>query len=270
MSTKWMTGTIEKSSTDPRRISFIASHEKVDRDSEVIVIAGIDLTGFLGNPRMLLHHDRTQSIANVENLRRTKIDGAPALLGEATFPDRPQSNEALADVRAGLLGAVSIGFKSLELGAPILDGQRGPTYLKTSLIEISLVSLPACATCLVISKGAPCRCHEDINLDAIEVWPKFLVGCPLKSKCPTPADGHPDQCKKGNDCPLRRTNQSGGKSELAIEDEQVLEIEDEHLWVTQSASTVGRLVHEMMLGELRTLIPAAIQKEIDYRRGRVS
>lgn len=152
-------GVVQVKSADGRRISFIASHEKVDRDGEVVLIAGIDTTEFQRNPVLCLQHQSQQTaVARVENLRRTRIDGAPALIGEAVFPDRPASNEVLADVKAGLLSAVSIGFKVLERGAPILPDQHGVTYLKTSLLEISLVTLPACPTCLVTSKSAGCRC----------------------------------------------------------------------------------------------------------------
>src|SRR6185295_12596991 len=102
MNTKRVTGEIK--SQDTRRITFIASHEKIDRDSEVIVIAGIDTAEFERNPLLLLQHNQREvAVARVTSLRKTMIDGAPALVGEAVFPDRPGSDEALADVKAGLL-----------------------------------------------------------------------------------------------------------------------------------------------------------------------
>ena len=57
-------------------------------------------------------------VGRVEYLRKTTIGGFPALIGEASFPDRPQSLETLADISAGLLNAVSISFLGLERGAP--------------------------------------------------------------------------------------------------------------------------------------------------------
>lgn len=144
---------------DKRRISFIASHQKVDRDSEVVLIDGIDTSEFERNPILCLQHrSQETAVARVENLRRTTVDGVQALIGEAVFPDRPVSNEVLADVKAGLLNAVSIGFRVLERGAPMLPGQEGATFTKTLLLEISLVSLPACPTCLVTAKGATKSC----------------------------------------------------------------------------------------------------------------
>lgn len=159
MKMKLVTSEIEKSQ-DTRRITFIASHEKIDRDSEVIVVNGIDTSEFLPNPLLLMQHDqRSRAVGRVTNLRKTMIDGAPALVGEAVFPDRPGSDDALADVKAGLLNSVSIGFRVLEVGPPQLPGQTGTTYLRTKLLEISLVTLPACQTCLVTSKSA-CTCDD--------------------------------------------------------------------------------------------------------------
>lgn len=167
MTTKWVAGQVK--SLDARRISFIASHEKTDRDGEVVLIAGIDTTDFQRNPVLCLQHQaRETPIGRVENLRKTRIDGAPALIGEAVFPDRPASNEALADVRAGLLNSISIGFQVLERGAPILPDQHGVTYVKTALLEISLVTVPACATCVVTSKSASgCGCSNTNPLDGL-------------------------------------------------------------------------------------------------------
>lgn len=159
MNMKWATSDITKNQ-DARTIAFIASHEKVDRDSELILVEGIEVSEFLKNPVLLQQHNtRGVAVGRVTSLRKAMIDGAPALVGEAVFPDRPSSDEALADVRAGLLNSVSIGFRALELEGPRVPGQTGHTYTKTRLIEISLVTLPSCQTCLVTSKAA-CSCED--------------------------------------------------------------------------------------------------------------
>jgi HK97 family phage prohead protease len=189
MNMKWATSDIK--SQDARRISFIASHEKIDRDSELIVVAGIDTTEFERNPVLLLQHNQREvAVARVTSLRKTMIDGAPALVGEAVFPDRPGSDDALADVRAELRSAVSIGFRVLEIGPPTKPGQTGATYLKTNLIEISLVTLPSCQTCLVTSKSA-CRCDDALppapsNLDySVDTLSRTLASHLAKSITPT-------------------------------------------------------------------------------------
>ena len=117
-------------------------------------------------------HDRRTVVGHVEFLRKTVVDGVPALIGEATFPDRPQSLDTLADIQAGLLNAVSIGFLAVERGAPMHPTQRGSTYTKTTLLEVSVVALPACATCVITGKGltkcASCSTPGD-DVDVLEL-----------------------------------------------------------------------------------------------------
>jgi hypothetical protein len=157
-----------KQQTD-RTIEFIASHELPDRVGEVVKIAGLDLRAFTRNPVLLLGHryDGGAAVAKVLNLRKIYIEGVPALMADAYFPDRPQSNAALADVQVGLLAAVSIGFRPLETGPPESPGQKGVTFTKAELLEISLVPVPACSTCLITRKEyamrGSCRC-DDIEL----------------------------------------------------------------------------------------------------------
>ena len=227
---KWLTGTLEKSHADPRRITFIASHEKVDRAGEVIMVAGIDLTAFQRNPVLLRQHNRQEVVGRVERLRKTTIDGADALVGEATFPDRPQSNDTLADIRAGLLNAVSIGFLAHERRAPVQRDQSGPTYTKTSLLEISVVSLPACPTCMITSKGLTtcASCAGDDDVLAGIVFP-----------------------------PLRR------------DQPDVLDIEDEHEHVLQSASTINRIIRETFREAIRETISRDVRRELNHHRGRL-
>ncbi len=153
---------LTKTASDPRTIRFIASHERVDADGQVVLVDGIDeQTRFLRNPVLLQSHDhRAPAVARVVHLWRAVLDGAKALVGEAHFPAGDADAErALQKVRAGLLNAVSIGFKSLVQGPPQLPDQRGVTHVKSLLYEISLVALPACPTCLVTSKCA-CRSAE--------------------------------------------------------------------------------------------------------------
>jgi phage head maturation protease len=145
-------------SVDDRSVTIVACHEQVDADGELVRVRGIDLSRYLRNPVLLPHHNyQAAGVATVRHLRVEPLDGALALVGEAVFPNRPQSDEALADIRAGLVQGVSIGFRSLEQGPPVLAGQKGVTHTKTQLLEISLVSLPSCPTCLVSTKSCACR-----------------------------------------------------------------------------------------------------------------
>ena len=182
-----VTGVIKQINVEHRMIEFIASHELVDGHGELIKIDGIDLTRFLQNPVLLLGHtyNANSAVAQVTDLRKTMVDGVPALVGKAYFPDRPQSNEALADVRSGLLNAVSIGADQVETGPPERPGQRGHTITKCSLIEISLVVVPACQTCLITAKehsmNTSCnscdRNEIEITLEQLNAIPGIVKSC---------------------------------------------------------------------------------------------
>lgn len=140
---------------DARSIEFIASHQRLDADSQVVLVDGIDLRRYRANPTMLLQHDHQNPVARTMSLVRRDIDGFPALVGKAVFPEGDEdADHALQKVKVGLLNAVSIGFRSLETGPPILPGQQSVTHTKTELVEISLVTLGSCPTCLITAKSA--------------------------------------------------------------------------------------------------------------------
>jgi HK97 family phage prohead protease len=176
--TKSITGQVAEADPGRRVISFIASHEMVDRDNELVKVAGIDVSPFARNPILLVgHNPRSTPVATVRNVAKIKVNGVPALVAEAYFPHRPQSDEALADVRAGLLNSVSIGFRTLEQGPPELPAQRGVTHVKTELLEISLVSIPSCRTCLVTAKtfqpkeaSMSCTCKQPPSGSIPDEW----------------------------------------------------------------------------------------------------
>ena len=102
-----------------------ATHERPDRDNEVIALSGLDISNYMKNPIFLIQHDWTsRAVARVEHLRKATLDGHLALVGEAVFPDRPASDEVLADIRAGLLSGISVGLLILEQGGPIMQGKK--------------------------------------------------------------------------------------------------------------------------------------------------
>ena len=142
--------------TDTLEVSFIASHMlRPDAESELVDVNGIDLDRFRRNPVLLLQHDRSTPVARGVSLTRQSVEGALALTGVGRFTkDDDESVRAYRQVKAGLLNGVSIGFLSLEQGPPVLPGQRGPTHIRTELLEISLVTMPSCPTCVVTQKMA--------------------------------------------------------------------------------------------------------------------
>jgi Phage Mu protein F like protein len=171
-----------------RTFDFVASIEDVDRDSEVILLDGLDITNFMRNPVLLRFHDPGRPIGKVVDLHRATIRGVPALVGTAELVRAGVSadaDEAWALLRAGVGATVSIGFRSYAQGPPMVSGQRGVTHTKSELLEVSLVALPSCSGCLVTAtsnaKGVQlmpimdktktaCTCHtrahDDTKSDA--------------------------------------------------------------------------------------------------------
>lgn len=143
-----------------RQIEFVASRQEVDADNEVIVTRGIALDRFRKNPILQLDHDALKRFGRVDMLMVKPVDGADALVGQATILPAGVSataDQAYGELVHGALGGVSMGFLSLETGPPILSGQRGQTHTKTELLEISCVSIPSCASCVVTGKSARFR-----------------------------------------------------------------------------------------------------------------
>lgn len=140
-----------------REIRFVASRQEVDRDGEVILTQGISTANFRKNPVLLARHDHTFNLGRVDTLAVEQTDGADALVGVATILPAgisPEADQAYGKILAGALGGVSIGFLSLETDEkPVLPGQKGKTYRRVDLLEISIVSLPSCPSCTIIEKA---------------------------------------------------------------------------------------------------------------------
>ena len=142
---------------EKRRIKFVASQQLIDRDEDVIVVAGVDIADFMLNPILLADHDRTFPIGKVISLRVERRPEGQALVGEAEILPSGVSeriDEVWAAIKFGARNGISIGFRPLEVGAPILEGQRGRTYFRVKLYELSNVTLPSNASALIEEKRA--------------------------------------------------------------------------------------------------------------------
>ena len=131
-----------KSVDDSQRVfRGMATTPSTDRDGDVIDPLGCEFR----NPSALLWmHDHTLPVGSVKFGRPTK-EGVPF---EATIPqiDNPAGlkarvDEAWSSVVSGLISAVSIGFRALEWSVNEQTG--GLNFLKTELVELSLVSVPS-------------------------------------------------------------------------------------------------------------------------------
>jgi HK97 family phage prohead protease/HK97 family phage major capsid protein len=130
-------------------LEFVLSDESVDRMGDVITADGWDLTNFKKNPIALFNHSPDFPIGRWRDLR---IEGS-ALRGHLELAPAGTSgriDEIRKLIEAGILRAVSVGFRSIE-NKPREKG--GLHYTKQELVETSLVAIPANANALAVAKS---------------------------------------------------------------------------------------------------------------------
>jgi HK97 family phage major capsid protein/HK97 family phage prohead protease len=139
--------TIKALDPERRTITGIASTPEPDRMGDVVEPLGITFRNPLP---LLLYHDTKKPVGSV-------VFAAPTAAGlefEATLPVvaepgtlRDRIDEAWHSIKAGLLAGVSIGFRALE--DPKQIKPVGVRFLKTELLELSLVTIPANAAATI-------------------------------------------------------------------------------------------------------------------------
>lgn len=136
-----------QSANDP--FEFVLSDESVDRMGDVIYADGWDLKDFQKNPVALFGHDHAKPIGVWKNVRveGKKLLGKLQLAVEGTSAEIDTIRKL---VEQRILKAVSVGFSPIEYNQRS-DG--GYNFIKQSLHETSLVSVPANANALAIAKS---------------------------------------------------------------------------------------------------------------------
>jgi HK97 family phage major capsid protein/HK97 family phage prohead protease len=132
-----------------RTITGIASTPQPDRMGDVVEPLGITFANPLP---LLLYHNTQKPVGQVTFQAPT----AAGLEFEATLPTvldpgtvRDRIEEAWTSIKAGLLAGVSIGFRSIEEAYNKDTG--GFRFLKTEILELSLVAIPANAGATISS-----------------------------------------------------------------------------------------------------------------------
>jgi len=134
-------------------MDFVLSDESIDRMGDIIKADGWDIASFRKNPVALFNHNPSFPIGRWDGL---KVDKG-ALRGKLIMAPEGTSNridEIRKLIEAGILKAVSVGFRDIE--SEPLDKKNpfsGRKYLKAELVETSLVSIPANANALAVSKS---------------------------------------------------------------------------------------------------------------------
>jgi HK97 family phage major capsid protein/HK97 family phage prohead protease len=132
-----------------RTIAGMASTPEPDRMGDIVEPLGITFT----NPLPLLLYHNTQKPVGLVTFTAPTPEGLPF---EATLPTvaeagtvRERIEEAWQSIKAGLLAGVSIGFRSIEEAFNKETG--GFRFLKTEILELSLVAIPANAGATISS-----------------------------------------------------------------------------------------------------------------------
>jgi HK97 family phage major capsid protein/HK97 family phage prohead protease len=173
---------------DPARRVFtgIATTPELDRQGQIVDLAGVTYR----NPLPLLfHHDPERPIGRV-SLRPATAEGIPF---EATIPEilepgelRDRVNLAWQSLKAGLMHGVSIGFRLIDDAVERLPG-GGLKLLKTEILELSLVTIPANA-------NANIRTIKNLAAVAAITSPPAVVGIARREGAPA-MDTTQDQIK---------------------------------------------------------------------------
>lgn len=133
---------------DQRVITGIATAPEVDRVGDVVEPTGVTYK----NPMPLLwQHQHDKPVGTVEfdmptaagvkfTARLPKVEEAGAL--------KDRVDEAWQSIKAGLIRAVSIGFRPLADGIEHMKG-GGMRFTKTEVFELSLVTIPACSAAVI-------------------------------------------------------------------------------------------------------------------------
>lgn len=153
---------------ESRTITGWATTPETDRSGDVVEPLGVKYK----NPLVLLwQHDHEKPIGNVDFGTPT-AKGVPftATIAKVDEPGilKDRVDEAWQSVKAGLIRAVSIGFRSLD-HEPI-KGTYGLRFKQTEVYELSLVSVPANAGAVITNIKS-----FDIGLPAASGKKEFTV-----------------------------------------------------------------------------------------------
>lgn len=134
-----------------RQIQVVASDGTLDRAGDILEPLGCRYSDYLKYGTVLAQHDSDAPIA-----RTIAIDvSADRVLATIQFPAEginDDSDRYYALVKAGIIGAVSVGFLPIKY-RPLDNDKFGLRYTEWELVELSLVSVPANPAALITGKG---------------------------------------------------------------------------------------------------------------------
>ena len=130
--------------------TFVMTTESPDGVNDIVVLAGLDTVEFQKNPVALLGHDMRQMPVGIWKNLRIQGDALLADLQLAAKGTSRAADLARGLIEQGILRACSIGFR-VHKSEPLKP--RGMRFLKSQLLECSLVSVPANPRALIVAKS---------------------------------------------------------------------------------------------------------------------
>ncbi len=249
---------------DSRVVRFTVTTNQVDRDRDVIDSAGWDVKDFNANPVIQWAHDYSQPPIG-RSLALTM--GASKMSSDIEFMPKelsPFADTIFRMVKGGWLNATSVGFKPEDWS---YDEQRkGVNFAKQSLLEVSIVPVPANAGALVEARSAgvdvePLREWAAKTLEAVGCAPTAVLDpaflerftaleasvnrsysfakasrkreCPAGEECMA-GEGENGACGMGEECPMEE-----GKAAEAV------------LKLAEAVAKRGRVLSSANEGKLR-------------------
>lgn len=140
---------------------FTVSTNEIDRDGDVVDVHGLSADSYMRNPVFLYGHDynslpigrttrlHTQQDGDVQKLK-ARVEFTPDSAYSAGYSGITGQTVRRMYVK-NFLNATSIGFTPLET-QPLVDkrvGNPGNVYLRSDLLDISAVAVPANASALM-------------------------------------------------------------------------------------------------------------------------
>lgn len=184
--------TTELSPGERADVSWITT-EALDRQREVVLSAGMDDAQFRANPIVTMAHDYSRAPIGRSLWRRRVRDGRTrGVKAKTVYPARPDGwpagedwlpDRAFALVKAGLMCGKSIGFLTLEAGAPT-DGEvkSHPEWAnaqrvvrKWLLLEYACHWLPVNPECCVEAVAKGLATADDLKALGVEPPPRVVA-----------------------------------------------------------------------------------------------
>ena len=188
--------------TEKRIIRGTATTPTPDRMGDIVEPLGVEFK----NPMPLLwQHQSDKPVGTVKSDKPTKngitFEARLAQIDEpGTLKDR--IDEAWQSVKAGLVSAVSIGFRALEYA--FIEGTGGIRFEKSEVMELSLVTIPANADATISQiKSIDTAIREEAGI--VEDRPEIQTDAPaatgkkarvVKLNDPGPRQGKPFVIRK--------------------------------------------------------------------------